>query len=54
MGFRPSWLPSAGNGAYPNGPVLVRTNIEGEVKVLARLDPYANNIKSRIPVPVGH
>ena len=37
MGFGPPRFPSAGNGTYPNGPVLVRPNIEGQVEVLACL-----------------
>lgn len=49
MGFSPPRVPSAGDGAYPNGPVLVWTNIEGQVKVLACLDAYANTI-SRVGV----
>jgi hypothetical protein len=44
MGFSPPWFPSAGNGAYTNDLVLVRTDIEGKVKVLACLDAYANMI----------
>jgi hypothetical protein len=45
MGFSPPWFPSAGNGAYTDDLVLVRTDIEGKVKVLACLDGYANMLQ---------
>jgi hypothetical protein len=44
MGFSPPRFPSAGNGAYTNDLVLVWTDIEGKVKVLACLDAYANMV----------
>jgi hypothetical protein len=44
MGFSPPRFLSAGNGAYTNDLVLVWTDIEGKIKVLACLDAYANMI----------
>jgi hypothetical protein len=44
MGFSPPRFLSAGNGAYTDDLVLVWTDIEGKVKVLACLDAYANLI----------
>jgi hypothetical protein len=44
MGFSPPRFLSAGHGAYTDDLVLVWTDIEGKVKVLACLDAYANMI----------